>query len=143
MRKRPFKQCALCLKEKLLCDSHLIPASIMRLMRTKNLRNQNPIIVSDTLHYTTSKPCMDYLLCEECEKRFSTLGEQWVAQNCYRGKSSFKLQEALLRTSPVTTLPDGVILYRGGSIVPDIDREDQQKALARYSNAIARGFTPK
>jgi len=81
MRMRPFQQCALCLKEKLLCDSHLIPASIMRLIRSQHLRNPNPVVVSDTLHYTTSKPCMDYLSCEECERRFSRLGEQWVAKN--------------------------------------------------------------
>lgn len=79
-------------------------------------------MVSDTLHYTTSKPFMDYLLCEECERRFSGLGEQWVAKNCYRGKSSFAIQEVLLRNTPVTTLPDGVILYRGAAI-PEIDCE--------------------
>ena len=122
MRKRPFKHCALCLEEKLLCDSHLIPAGIMRLIRAQHLRNPNPIVVSDTIHYTTSKPCMDYLLCEGCEKRFSTKGEEWVSKNCYRGKKAFRIQEALSRNTPVTTLPDGVILYRGASI-PEIDSE--------------------
>ena len=87
MRQCPIKPCVLCRKERPLCDSHLIPASALRLIRARQERNPNPVNVSDTGHYTTSKPYKDYLLCEDCEKRFAARGEKWMSKLVYFGLS--------------------------------------------------------
>ena len=116
MRQRPIKPCVLCRKERPLCDSHLIPASALRLIRARQERNPNPVNVSDTGHYTTSKPYKDYLLCEDCEKRFAARGEKWMSQNWYRGRGCFKLSEALQRSTPAVLLDDNTQFYRGASI---------------------------
>ena len=122
MRTRPLKACARCLEVRHLCDSHLIPASMLRLLRSDTLPTANPIHVSDTHHYTPSKPLIDYLLCEECEDLFRTRGEEWVAQNCQRSSDTFKLRDALLRHD-YEIASDGVAkLYRASSI-PEIQTD--------------------
>lgn len=116
MGTRPIAGCELCRKVRPLCDSHLVPAAALALLRSPGWKNPNPIRVSDVRHYTTSKPLKGYVLCGECEERFSALGEHWVLDGCHRGENQFKIRDALLLAKPVETLPDGLAVYEGASI---------------------------
>jgi hypothetical protein len=71
-------------------------------------------------HYTTSKPFMDYLLCDECELLLSRRGENWVARNCCRGKR-FRIREALYAYQP-DAIAEGIAVFRA-ALIPEIDTE--------------------
>jgi hypothetical protein len=115
-KRRITAPCGLCQQRRLLCDSHLIPAAALSLLLSPNLRNPNPIHVGDAHHFTTSKPLKNYLLCEDCERRFSAHGEDWVLGHSLRQDGEFKIREALLSTTPFTAFHDGLAIYRGASI---------------------------
>jgi len=78
-----------------LCNSHLIPASMYKTLRAPGKSNPNPTVFGDGYSYTTSKQVSDYLLCEECEQRFRSLGEDWVMANCFRDDKTFRIREML------------------------------------------------
>src|SRR5579863_4191438 len=112
---RPTGPCALCREERLLCDSHLLPKAIYRLMRDPDLKNPNPVhVVRDGAAVATSKQITDYLLCEECEQQFRRCGEDWAMAQCYR-EGSFKLRESLRATTPLSANPN-IQVYRGTDI---------------------------
>jgi len=83
------------------------------------LKNPNPVFLSDRHAFTTARQVQDYLLCDECEQRFSDRGERWVLGHCYRAESDFKIREALLRSKPALH-GEGVSMYAGAT-VPEVD----------------------
>lgn len=120
MRKRPTDDCRLCGDTRPLCDGHLIPAGVLRLIRAPELANPEPLHLRDDQHYTTSRPQKDYLLCERCETRFKDRGEDWVIDRCARSASEFKIRDALLRTKPVFKDANDLSIYEGAAI-PGLD----------------------
>lgn len=117
--RRPFRQCALCGEERELCASHLMPKGTYRILRSKVHKNPNPVVVNrERPTYTTSKQVVDYLLCGECEQRFSRYGEDWVLKHCYRDEKNFPLREILRRHK---SLSDGEILVYPSARIPEID----------------------
>jgi hypothetical protein len=102
-----------------LCDSHLIPAAALKLLRDDSLRNPNPVIIGETTAYTSSKQISDYLLCKSCEDRFRERGETWVLENCYRPEGTFFIREALETHKPV--INNGEIIIYEGSKIREID----------------------
>jgi hypothetical protein len=122
VRKRPLARCRLCLEERLLCDSHLIPAAALSLLHSPNLKNPHPVQLGETDALRTSKQLKDYLLCEECEARFRVNGEDWVLANCWRSKQEFRIREALLRNKPFAVGSTGVAAYKASEI-PEIDTD--------------------
>lgn len=116
MRKRPTGTCRLCLKERELCASHLLPAATLKALRDTKKQNPNPVRFSEKgMAYTSSKPVVDYLLCFECEQRLHAGGEDWVLSKGYLTRDSFPIREALEAAEPVMK-SDGVSLYIGSSI---------------------------
>ena len=93
------RPCALCHRRLPLCDSHLLPKAIYRLLR-KKATSQGPVHFGDGYSYSTDKQVTDYLLCLDCEARFQRLGEGWVLRQCYRGESRFRLRSTIQSIAP-------------------------------------------
>jgi hypothetical protein len=115
MGARPYRRCRLCLEEHLLCDSHLLPKSMFRILRSPLDKNPNPIVAGEGYYYPTSKQLSDYLLCEGCEQRFRRLGEDWVMANCYRDEQTFRIREILQSAVPLSDNKE-IRIYSGASI---------------------------
>jgi hypothetical protein len=58
----------------------------------------------------TSKQWKDYLLCQDCELRFSTGGEQWVLEHCFQRPGKFPLQQMLLSAPVQQELETGWVI---------------------------------
>jgi len=77
--KSNFGACALCLKNRTLRDSHLTPQWIYKRLRNAENGTDDPVCVANNSVYMTSQQVRRFLLCDECEGRFSTR-EEYVAQ---------------------------------------------------------------
>jgi hypothetical protein len=51
--------------------------------------------------FSSSKPLVDYVLCEDCERRMRDRGEDWVLKNCLQADYTFKLRDAIAEARPV------------------------------------------
>src|ERR1035437_3103718 len=122
MSARPFRMCRLCLEEHPLCDSHLLPKSMFRILRSPQDKNPNPIVAGEGYFYPTSKQLSDYLLCEGCEQRFRRLGEDWVMANCYRDDQTFRIREILQAAIPLSGNKE-IRVYSGASL-PELRMDD-------------------
>jgi hypothetical protein len=119
--RRPYRPCRLCLKHQPLCDSHLLPKAVYRLLRSRiNLKNPHPLVLGEGFVTVTSEQARDYLLCENCEQRFHRRGEDWVMRHFYR-KQRFRLREMLLESTP--SYQDADIRFYEASKIPGIDTE--------------------
>src|SRR5213593_1799201 len=94
-------QCRLCLRHAELRDSHLIPKSVYKLLRNEAFTNPNPYILGRESGGQKSTQIRQYLLCQDCEQRFSARGESWVIANCWRGEGRFPIQEVLEQSTPI------------------------------------------
>src|SRR5579862_3477078 len=92
-------KCKLCLHEKPLCKSHLIPRAVYLLCRAQKATNPNPMMVTHKLAMQTSRQFQDYLLCFECEQLLRARGEDWVIPQLAKSADIFPLGQAL-RASP-------------------------------------------
>jgi hypothetical protein len=57
-------RCALCLKDKMIVESHCISAGIYRRL------GQDAVVMTPEIFLTTSRQVKDYLLCQGCEQMF-------------------------------------------------------------------------
>jgi len=120
MPQQPFRQCRLCLQDRPLCNSHLLPKAMYRTLRSVlQAQNRNPLAFGYDFAYTTSNQTSDYLLCEECEGRFSRSGERWVLRHCYRRRGVFPLRTTLQQTVPAYA--DNDILIYAAAAIPELD----------------------
>jgi hypothetical protein len=71
-----------------------------------------PIVVSTDVTIHTSRQTSDELLCTPCEGRFSSQGEHWVSEHCWRDETEFPLRSALQRASPVYRDGTEFVLFR-------------------------------
>jgi hypothetical protein len=109
-RLRPVGICALCLRTRDLCDSHLVPKALYRVVRAADHRlHPDPVLLTSKVRQQTSFQATQYLLCAECEKRFDQNGEDWVMRHCYRGRDRFRLREMLHRAAPIHTDEENTI----------------------------------
>ncbi|MGA3053954.1 MAG: hypothetical protein ABSD63_07085 [Candidatus Korobacteraceae bacterium] len=94
--------CALCLQERELRDSHLVPKALYRLARAVDRRERpDPVFLASTGRQQTSFQASQYLLCADCERRFDQHGEDWVMRHCYRGRDRFRLRNLLEQSKPI------------------------------------------
>jgi hypothetical protein len=108
--------CALCRHTGDLCDSHLIPKALYRLLLAKDrASNPNPVFVAPGVRLQTSFQATRHLLCHHCEQRLHRGGEDWVLRHCYRGCGRFRLRE-LLRASKPLHAENNFTIYRGSTI---------------------------
>jgi hypothetical protein len=94
-----------------------MPAGIFAQLRMPALRNPNPVLITPEVSLATSRQIKDYVLCNECEQRFSSTGESWVLANMAR-TDGFPLQELLLNARPMTANEDFAIF--SGATIPDV-----------------------
>jgi hypothetical protein len=116
-RKKQRGICALCLKDKELRRSHLLGRAIYVLNREGN---NEPVLMTPQLITPTQKQVWQYLLCGDCEQRFSKHGEAFVTSLVQR-KTDFALLDRLKAAVPVTTEP-GVTTYSGSASGIDTDQ---------------------
>jgi hypothetical protein len=101
-RPRHVGVCALCLRTRELCDSHLVPKALYRVTRAAGHRSHpDPVLLTSSLRRQTSFQATQYLLCAECEKRLDQNGEDWVMRHCYRGRDRFRLRGLLQRATAI------------------------------------------
>jgi hypothetical protein len=113
--------CQLCLQERELRSSHLIPKSTYRLLRNEGFSNPNPFIHGVEHSVQTSKQAQQYLLCSDCEQLFSKRGEAWVMSHCWRSVGDFPIQQILFRSTPIIA-NDELKIY-AGSAIPELDMD--------------------
>ena len=94
----PVGICKLCLQHRALIDSHLLPAALYKMSRWEGAPNPNPLLVSVRGSHQTSKQIKGYLLCHDCEQRFSKFGEKYALAQVNR-KTGFRLLETLRASS--------------------------------------------
>ena len=122
-RPRPVGVCALCLRTGELCDSHLVPKALYRVVRAADHRSHpDPVLMTSKVRRQTSFQATQYLLCAECEKRFDQNGEDWVMRHCYRGRGRFRLRELLQRASPIHADEENTIFNAASVAGMDIER---------------------
>src|SRR5262249_31459606 len=80
-----------------LRDSHLLPRSLYKTLRTTEVTNPNPIFLNSTRAGQTSKQITDHVLCGDCEGLFNANGESWMMTQIAR-PGRFPLQEAIRET---------------------------------------------
>jgi hypothetical protein len=108
--------CKLCGNTEKLCKSHLLPQSLYRYLRydeNGKFSAKEPFFVSKTRATRTSKQVQDYLLCAQCERRFSAFGEAWVVRQCAVTPLNFPLQKTLLEAPRKHELDTGWIIETG------------------------------
>jgi hypothetical protein len=88
--------CKLCLQTAPLCDSHVLPAALYRLLRSQTVKPSDPLLITEKVTLTSSRQPSAYLLCVQCEDCIRTGGEEWMMQRCYRGGTKFLLRDSVL-----------------------------------------------
>lgn len=113
--------CRLCLQQRELRSSHLIPKSMYKLLRSDESSNPNPFIHGADRSLQTSKQAQQHLLCHDCEQRFSKRGEAWVMSHCWRSVEEFRIQQILLKSNPI--IENDALKVYAGSAVPELDMD--------------------
>lgn len=100
-KSRPFTRCRLCGDDNYLLKSHLLPASIYRILRSDVSGQEDTIVVTNDIALPTSRQMENYLLCKTCEDRINKNGERWMMKYCYRGGSEFLFRDILNSAKPL------------------------------------------
>jgi hypothetical protein len=79
----PLEKCALCLLQKQLQKSHLIPASMFRIIRKS--QGSDPVFMTAKRISTSSRQITAHELCLDCEQLFRKNGEDWMAGQVFQG----------------------------------------------------------
>jgi hypothetical protein len=99
--------CKLCLVDKPLASSHLIPAGVYKYIRKGEHR---PIRVGGGIVLPTDEQTQTYLLCDDCENILSSGGETWVAGKLLTLEKKFPLYDLLTQRKPNFDV-DGMLIY--------------------------------
>src|SRR5882762_3476420 len=84
-RKAQFGTCRLCLRERWLRLSHFLSAFLYRKCLQLGAPNPHPVMMTSRRAVPTSMQVKDFLLCTDCEERFSKY-ERWAAGQVYDGR---------------------------------------------------------
>lgn len=95
-------RCRLCLEERELQFSHLLPRALYRLVGSAS-DQAHPDTVQITIggRKKSSEQARRHILCACCEERFNSKGERWTLRNCYRGKGRFRLRTEVRSRKPL------------------------------------------
>jgi hypothetical protein len=130
--------CKLCLRDRMLQDSHYTPRGMYKRLRDRNRKNSNPIVIDSNRTVRTSKQATDCVLCVECEDRFNRCGEAWLMASVGHGKR-FPLLNRLQVAVPMEKLSEAVTC---SGIATSIDTDKlglfcSQHGMARRSSRVA------
>jgi hypothetical protein len=134
--------CALCLQNKPLLQSHFIPAAIYKNLIDAAGTIRNMIASNLSVASEESKQIKQPLLCQDCEIRFQQGGEKWVLGRRLMPNGTFVLRDLLLQATPVAT-KDGVFFFTLAT-VPTVDHEQLLyfAASVYWRAAVADWDTP-
>jgi hypothetical protein len=99
--------CKMCLLEKDLVSSHLMPRALYAYVYEGDLR---PIKYGDGVLIPTDRQTQDYLLCEDCEDILNQGGESWITDKLATWERTFPLYETLTKL-PADFDEDGMVVY--------------------------------
>jgi hypothetical protein len=111
-------KCRLCLQEKALVRSHLMPAALYDYCRKGEHR---PIKFGGGFVIPTDRQTQDFLLCEACEGVLNCGGERWILDKLATWERTFPLYDLLTKVPPFFD-EDDMVLYAGAQN-PEIDVE--------------------
>jgi hypothetical protein len=113
--------CKLCLMQKDLQDSHLLPSSLYKKTRKIGAKNPNPLLMNEKGIRSTSRQISDYVLCRDCEQLFNKNGEGHVLKLVATG-TRFPLLDTL-RKAVAVRAPGVDMEFFAKTATPSIDRE--------------------
>lgn len=108
----------MCLQEKMLVRSHLMPAALYDYCRKGEHR---PIKMGGGFLVPTDRQTQDYLLCRDCEDVLNTGGERWLVDKLATWERTFPLYDLLTKVPPLFD-EDGMVVYLAGQN-PEIEVE--------------------
>ena len=109
--------CQLCLTENAdLRDSHFLPRSFYKLMRTEDYP---PVHISEESVYSSVKQVKDYVFCGDCEQIFGR-AEAWIKPLLPAVGGPFSLRERLLSVSPVKQVESGDVYETAANPAIDV-----------------------
>jgi hypothetical protein len=115
--------CALCHEEKELQDSHYIPRAFYRRSHaTVGGQTVAPVMMNSGLTMYQAAQVKTYLLCSDCEQRFSRLGESWVGACSLQRDGVFPLRDLLLQQTPLPA-PEAENPWYFGAYLPQLRAE--------------------
>lgn len=133
-------KCKLCLLQKDLQESHFLPAAVFKALLSPTERNPHPRFVSPNITLDTSRQMKDYVLCRECEQKFSENGERWVLSHMAKD-TGFPLQEKLRKVAPIRSIP--TLKTYAGALIPAIDVDKLEYfALSVFWRAAVHDWAP-
>jgi len=114
-------KCRLCLQEKELRASHLLPKSLYRLIRmARGHQEQGLVVITREIVTHTDSQVWAHLLCNSCEGKFAK-AESWALRHCNRGSGAFRLLD-MVEALPVLSEINGTKLVAAAG-VPEFDAE--------------------
>ena len=106
--------CALCHEDKELRDSHYLPRAFYRRSHaTVNGKTVAPVVMNLEATMYQAAQVKTYLLCSDCEQRFSKLGETSAGAWSLQNDGTFPLRDLLLQQRPVRKTEAGSLWYFG------------------------------
>lgn len=118
-----MENCGLCLQNKPLRESHLLPRSVYSVLR--NLYGSSSGVVSasstDGSAILTDKHVKSKFLCDECEQMLNRNGEDTVMREYKRSPNNFKLLDKLEQHKP-RTIHEEQYWYHA-AVLNDVDSE--------------------
>jgi len=149
--------CGLCLKEKELRESHLIPKSIYKAIRNSFPDEEGGILIGRTIdkHIKyTDYQIKNHFLCNECEGILSKYGEVIVSPECHHGKNKFRLLDKLNSETPrhdfedqIWYIPDDksaintkAYLHFGASVFWRASAGNWKDGIGKYKNALGSRY---
>lgn len=109
-------RCKLCLSDAEIQDSHLLPKAAYRILQKSD--GQAPVVFKRTVSVHSNEQIRDYVLCTNCEQRFSNNGERWVMEHCFRNEKGFRLKELVESSKPLVEAPIRVYSVAG---IPEVN----------------------
>ena len=99
-----MSRCGLCLQDRVLRKSHLIPKSLYKATKNAFPGSGNDVVLSSIENksavYTDSQVVAPFL-CDTCETILSKNGERIVCGECYRGGSGFVLLDKVKKAKGI------------------------------------------
>jgi len=115
--------CALCRKTATLRRSHYLPAAFFRRLHSNG---RPPAVVDASSKREECNQPKVLLLCDKCEHRFKTQGEDWVIDCTCKATGGFALRDLLLRNRPAGAMSPNVATafwYHGQALAKMRHRE--------------------
>jgi len=97
----PFGVCKMCLQEKNLVSSHLIPRKVYEYC---NQEGHNPIVLTDDVLMASDRQWQYPLLCIDCETILNEGGEDWCVTKLATYEKTFPLYDLVSAKPPVDSV---------------------------------------